>query len=252
MAVGARSLGSGGRSAPRGRGLVASALATAGAWLLEPAEATAQEASMQRVGERPVIAVFGLAPGCGATTVARSLAVELARRDAAGVAAVGCGSAPGAGASMLATRPASRLARELEGAGEQARPAGRICLVAGGDYAATVAAVRPHVPLVLDSGGAEPAPAAGAIADAVVLVARPGIEPALAAVMAEGLARVGPHPLTIVNRSLDAPDWDGLAVETLPDARAAARLALAGREPGRAFGRAVARLVDRLEATCSG
>jgi hypothetical protein len=55
-----------------------SALAQLGAWLLEPLpERTAAAPPV----ERPLVAVVGLAPGCGTTTVARALAARLAARD---------------------------------------------------------------------------------------------------------------------------------------------------------------------------
>ena len=45
---------------------------------------------------RPVVAVFGLGEGCGATTVARALGAELAARDPAGACAVSSPSRSGA------------------------------------------------------------------------------------------------------------------------------------------------------------
>jgi len=75
----------------RGRGLVGGALATAGAWFVEPAEpADLDPEAAVRAPPQPrvVVAVFGLAAGCGATVVTRALAAELAARDPSGTAAV--------------------------------------------------------------------------------------------------------------------------------------------------------------------
>ena len=54
---------------PGRRGLAGAALSAAGSWLLEPADRAEREpVARPPVAEpRPVIAVFGLAPGCGAT-----------------------------------------------------------------------------------------------------------------------------------------------------------------------------------------
>ena len=60
---------------------IAAALAAAGAWLLDPAEPARPETLTAPAALRPVVAVFGLAHGCGTTVVARALAAELARRD---------------------------------------------------------------------------------------------------------------------------------------------------------------------------
>ena len=67
-------------------GLLATALARVEDFLLEPAEPRLEESPASSL-RRPVVAVFGLARHCGATTVARALAAELAARDA-GAAAV--------------------------------------------------------------------------------------------------------------------------------------------------------------------
>ena len=69
---------------------LATALTAASGFLLEPAEPAPAEPLTAPAALRPVVAVFGLAGGCGTTVVARALAAELARRDALGAAAVGC------------------------------------------------------------------------------------------------------------------------------------------------------------------
>ena len=111
------------RGAPppmRARGPLAAMLAAAAAWLLEPARAGADRAPA-RPRPRPVVAVFGLARGCGATVVARALAAELARRD---VARRGRRALRGRPAGIpLATPAAGRLARAARGGARRATPA---------------------------------------------------------------------------------------------------------------------------------
>ncbi len=225
--------------------LLASALAAAEGWLLHPAEPASAPAPAAEATP-PVVAVFGVSQGCGATTVARALALELAMRSGVATAAVGSLEPPSAGAVGLRTRAAAQLAREIEARGPfGARAVGRLCLAGGGDYAGLVASLNTATPIVIDSG-AEAAPAAAAVAQAVVLVAQPGVEPALAEVVAASLARIGPQPLIALNRADAAPEWEGRAGAILPDARASARLAQAGRDPGRGLAAAVAALADRL------
>lgn len=60
------------------RGAVASALAAARAWLIEPA-VPLEQAPAAELDARPVVLVVGLAPGCGASVVARALASQIGR-----------------------------------------------------------------------------------------------------------------------------------------------------------------------------
>jgi hypothetical protein len=228
---------------------LAAALAAAGAWLLEPARPEPVEALTAPPMLRPVVAVFGLARGCGATVVARALAAELARRDVSGAAVVH-GSLNGI---PLATAAANRLAGELADLpGAATRAVGRLCLVGGADAALAADGTRASAPLVLDAGtalGGAPA----AIADEVVLVATLATEPALAAVAADCLHQRERDPIVVVNRVRGAPGasstgWAGRSgVHVLPDSRAGAQLALGGREPRGGLGRATAELADRLD-----
>jgi hypothetical protein len=239
---------------------LAAALAAAGAWLLEPAEPA--EPARQPVvsapaGTRPVVAVFGLARGCGATTVARALAAELASRDPQGAAAVHC-EARAAGIP-LATQAASRLARQLaEVPGAETRAVGRLCLVGGAEHSALADTARYVAPLVLDAGATSLGGVPAALADEVVVVGSPATEPALATVAADCLARVGHEPIVVLNRfrgpaggaleEADPPDsWSGRAAHILPDSRMGAQLALGGREPRGELGRAIAALANRCE-----
>jgi hypothetical protein len=87
-ASGARTAGAAG--APDGHGgLVGAVLARAEAWLVEPARPAERVSSPPSDGARPVVAVFGLAGGCGATVVARALGAELGARED-GAAALSC------------------------------------------------------------------------------------------------------------------------------------------------------------------
>ncbi len=209
------------------RGLLTTALAKAGAWLVEPAESACAPLEIRA---RPAVAVVGLAPGCGTTTVARALAVELAVRDPSGAAVV-AGEDPG-GAVRLGSAAAGRLARALgEPESGGLRTVGRLCLVASSTPARLTAALRHLAPVVFDVtyGGAAGVPAS--LADHVLLVAAPGVEPALATVVAASLSRIGPEPRLIVNRAEEPGPWAERAAFLLGESRAGARLACAGRQP---------------------
>ena len=223
------------------RGLAGAALSAAGAWLLDPAD-PGPVTPVPAAVPRPVIAVFGLAPGCGATMVARALAAELAARDPAGAAAVSCAS-PGSGVA-IATHAATRLARSLADVPRAAtRALGRLCLVSGADALALADCARHFAPLVLDAGSTALGGRPAALADAMILVAPAAAEPALAKVAVSCLARVGPEPIVVLNGP-DRGRWHGRAALSLPRSRMGAQLALGGREPRGELGRAVTRLAD--------
>lgn len=228
------------------------ALATAGAWLLEPAEPRPEPEPEPPVatGPRPVVAVFGLASRCGATTLARALGAELAARSQDGACAVS-GSGP-AGAIPLGTPAAARLARALaELAPGRPRASGRLCLIEADDPLELADLARGLAPLVLDAGRA-PGGAHASVADRVLLVAGPGVEPSLASAVAATVSRVASRPLVVLNRPRRAnrtPDrWEETADLVLPESRTAAQLAMGGREPRGSFGRAVGELADLCEA----
>jgi hypothetical protein len=264
-ASGAASIGA---RADRERGFVAGALATAGAWFVEPVEPMAEPPVGVPARPRTVVAVFGLAPGCGATVVARALAAELAARDASGTAAVACEARTSG--IPLATQAASRLARALEDLpGAATRAVGRLCLIEGADQLTLAESSRQVAPLVLDAGSASLGGAPASLADQTVLVAAPAVEPALAKVAAECLARVGAESIIVLNRvrgdaysarGESAGEIDGGPASArrdpsskaseflrLPDSRLGAQLALGGREARGELGRAVATLADRCE-----
>ena len=248
------SAGLGDRRVGGRNGLVATALAAAGSWLLEPAEPAAPRPEPDpppAAGPRPVVSVFGLAPRCGATTLARALGAELASRSGVGACAVS--GAATAGAIPLGTPAAARLARALADlAPGRPRASGRLCLLEATDPLALADLARGLAPLVLDAGRA-PGGAHASVADRVVLVAGPGVEPSLALAVSATVARVTERPLVALNRPRRTAEatarWGDAADLTLPDSRAAAQLAMGGREARGAFGRAVAELADLCEVT---
>jgi hypothetical protein len=223
----------------RHRGILAAAAAAVEAFLLEPAEPRTQTSVSVPPEQRPVICVFGLARGCGATVVARGLAAELATRDPAGAAAVCCEVR--AAGIPLATHAAVRLARALEDVpGATPRAVGRLCLVAGADPLALSDTARHFAPLVIDAGSAAVGGAPASMVDHTVLVTTQAVEPALARVGAECVARVGPAPIVVLNR---APH-DQTGALALPNSPLGAQLALGGREARGDLGRAIAELAD--------
>jgi hypothetical protein len=117
--------------------------------------------------------------------------------------------------------------------------------VEGPEPAALVDATRPLAPLVFDACGEPVGGAAAAVADHVVLVARPGVEPALAEVAATCVARCAPQPLLVLNRAAAGVSWSAQAALELPESRMGAQLTLAGREPRGSLGNAIAELADR-------
>jgi hypothetical protein len=263
------------------RGRLQGLLAAAGSFLLDPPDAMeapcaadSVEATFPRglrdeasadplapAATRPVIAVFGLAGGCGATVVSRALASELAARDASGTAAVACEARPGG--PPLATKAAARLARALEDLPGGARALGRLCLLRGADPSSLSNALRGLAPLVIDAGSSSLGGAPACVADRTLIVTTPAIEPTLGRVAIECVARVGPEPTLVMNRARRAdelaeargtepPGAPGQTLRlgeaiALPESRLGAQLALSGREARGGLGRAVARLVDSWE-----
>jgi hypothetical protein len=228
-------------------GVVVAALQAVQAWLIEPPDSRPRD-TLPATGAPPrrTVAVFGLSRGCGASVVARALAVELAARDPAGAAAVGGEAATGS--VRLGAPAAARLAGSLADVpGAATRATGRICLVAGAGEPALVDCARHFAPVVLDAGSDALGGLPAAVADRNVLVAAPDAEPALATVAAACLGRAGPEPIVVVNGG-EHERWQGRAALSLPRSRVGAQFALGGREPRGELGRAVARLADLVEA----
>ena len=227
---------------PHGRGMLASAAAAVESFLLEPDESRLASDPSVPPEQRPVICVFGLARGCGATVVARALAAELAARDPAGAAAVCCEARPSG--IPLATRAAMSLARALEDVpGATARAVGRLCLVSGAEPLALSGAARYVAPLVIDAGSTALGGVPASVADRTLLVSAQAVEPSLARVGAACVARVGPEPIVVLNR---APH-DQMGAMALPNSPLGAQLALGGREARGDLGRAIAELADLCE-----
>jgi hypothetical protein len=225
---------------PHRRGLLAAVAARAEAWLLEPAQPHPRAADPEP-GARAVVAVVGLGSHCGTTTIARALAIELARRDASGAAIVSAWSR--AGAAAIAGGTARRLARALPAG---AAAAGRLCLVDADDPALRQLALNRPAPVVLDVGHGTPPEPFVALADEIVLVAAPSVEPALADVVAASLSRGSSMPTVVLNRGGDAGAWASRDVLEIAEVRLGARLALAGRDPTPALARPIAELADLL------
>jgi hypothetical protein len=223
-------------------GVFASAAAAVESFFLEPVAPPPASDAAEPLEQRPVVCVFGLARGCGATVVARALAAELAARDPSGAAAVCCEARPGG--IPLATHAAARLAGLLEDVpGAAPRALGRLCLVGAADPLRLTDTARHHAPLVIDAGSEALGGTPATIADCAVIVTRQDIEPALARVGAECVARVGPAPIVVLNR---APHHQPGAF-ALPNSPVGARLALGGREARGELGRAIAELADLCE-----
>jgi hypothetical protein len=233
---------------------VTSLLRRAGEWLVEPAEPGHDQdvsvVSPCECGRRPagvpprshpLVGVVGLARRCGATTLARALAGELASR-AAGAAVVASPARPAA-VALGSSAPATRLAEQLPQL-EHRRAAGRLCLAACPDATRLAGATRGLAPAVMEVEPGSPALEAAAALDRVVLVASPGLEPPLAAAVAETIAAVAEPPLVVVNRALDHGPWLMRADVLVPESRFGARMALAGREPRGWLGKSIAQLAD--------
>jgi hypothetical protein len=113
----------------------------------------------------------------------------------------------------------------------------------GADPQRLIQTARYHAPVVIDAGSEELGGAFATVADRVVIVTTREVEPALARVAADCVARVGPQPVVVLNR---APrDRPGLFA--LPGSALGARLALGGREARGELGRAIAELADLIE-----
>ena len=230
------------------RGLLATTAAAIESFFFDPALPEPASEGAGPMNVRPVVCVFGLARGCGVTVVARALAAELALRDAAATAVV-CSKTRPAGIP-LATHAASRLARLLEDVpGAAPRAVGRLCLAGGDAHGRSgsrnqrlVETARYHAPVVIDAGS-EALGGAAAAGDCAVIVTTRDVEPALARVASECVARIGPSPVVVLNR---APhDQPGLFA--LPNSPLGARLALGGREARGELGRTIAELADLLD-----
>ena len=227
------------RSAPRPAREAAAAVES---FLLEPAEPRPASDPSVPPEQRPVICVFGLARGCGATVVARALAAELAARDPAGAAAVCCEARPVGHPARHARRHAAG-ARPRGRAGRDARAPWAACASSGARTRSRCRDTARHVaPLVIDAGSAALGGAPASVADRTVLVSPGGGAGACAGRRGMRRAR-GSRPIVVLNR---APH-DQSGAMALPNSPLGAQLALGGREARGDLGRAIAELADLCE-----
>jgi hypothetical protein len=233
-------------------------LARATAWLLDPPAAvrTADSDARPRLAlapepaeppeppssRRPIVAVLGLAPRAGASTIARALAARLAALDLGGAAVLHTPEPP---RTALPAPAASRLARAVAAAGlDGVRAAGRLCLLPASEPLAPIAAQR-AAPLVADVAHGMPADGAVALSDHVVLVCPADLEPALALAVEAALRGDG-HAVTVVlNRVVGEPPGELAHALAVPEARLAAQLTVACRDPRGALGAVAAELAER-------
>ena len=220
-------------------------LRRAGEWLVEPADDATPGATFTLAAvpppSYPLVGVVGLARRCGATTVARALAAELASRH--GGAAVVASPARPAVVPLGSSAPAARLAETLAQL-DARRAAGRLCLAACADAELLGHVTREVAPAVMEVEPGSAALDAARVLDRIILVASPALEPALAAAVAETIGSVADAPVIAVNRAADHGPWLVNADVLVPDSRVGARLALAGREPRGWLGKAVEQLAD--------
>jgi hypothetical protein len=113
------------------------------------------------------------------------------------------------------------------------------------DAATMVRTASDVAPVVLEVGHGSAPSVPAALAEHVVLVVPPSVEPALPAAVATSLGRIGPAPTIVANGGRNGDAADGIAgAVSLPHSRAGAYLALAGRRPLGPLGAAVAGLAD--------
>ena len=189
---------------------------------------------------RPLVAVVGLAPRSGASTLARSVAARLAALDPDGAALLFSADLP---RGRLASAAAGRLARMLAETGcEGPRAAGRVCVVPANEPIAPWAASR-VAPLVADVRHGAPSEAAVALADHVVLVAPADVEPALAAAVEASLRGSGHSVSLVISRAEHPPELPYAL--TMPDSRVAAQLSRACLDPRGALAPVASELAER-------
>lgn len=194
---------------------------------------------------RPVVAVVGLAPRAGTSTLARALGARLAGLDPAGAAILTTADPP---RGRIAGRSAACLAAWLGDAGcDGVRAIGRLAIVAGDEPLAPLAAGR-EAPLVADVSYGAPSEAAAALADHVVLVASPDVEPALAVAVEGSLRAAGRGVSLVIARVAAEPPPELAHALVVSEARLAAQLTLACREPRGALAPVAAELAERCLA----
>ena len=220
-------------------------LARAGEWLVAPPADVRPPRPEAPPADpdppRPLVAIVGLAPRAGASTIARAVAVRLAALDPRRSAVLHAADRPRA---ATATPAAARLTRGLAADGCEARAVGRLCVVPADHPLPPLAGSRP-APLVIDVPHAHPAEGAVALADHVVLVATPDVEAALARAAEESLRRAGASLSTVIARVAGDPPAGPSHALIVPESRLAAHLTLACREPRGTLGEVATELAER-------
>ena len=230
--------------------LVAAALARAQAFLLEPAPASPLPSPPSAFGA-PVratvrdlkVAVVGLTPGCGSSTIARGLAIALGGQGARSaqlisVAADGDGNSGG------------WLADKTFAGGSRWEVPGGLDGDAIVEHASTIARVAGGpVAIVWDLASSEIGRARQAAleADAVVLVAGDRSKPALAQLVSCMLSERFGRVLLVATRVADPSRWRGRAIASVPESRLGAALLARGRRPAGGLGAALVQIASAVE-----
>lgn len=228
--------------------LLAAALARAQGFLLEPKEASPNAPSErepdQVAGLEPgqvEIAVLGLSAGCGASTVARGIALSLCVAEARTSHVISVGrrvprSAPARGSPSGISQWDVPLSLNDEA---EVAQYGQMVVRLAGRPAAIVWDVDP--------GQVERAASAVARVDRILMVADGSGEPSLAELVSDMLAQRFGRVLLVANRVREVERWDRRAIACFPDSRIAAALVARGRRPGGAFWAALSQLRALLE-----
>lgn len=219
--------------------LIASALARAQGFLLEPAvaaeprPAVALPVALEACNPVEVV-VTGLSRGTGATSVAAGLAQALVVPGARSAHLVTLR----AGAGGIKSGPGVvswELPPALESPTEIAEYGAMLNRLAAGGAAAA---------MVWDVCADEVARAAAVMnrCNAVVCVAHGSAEPALCALVRQMVAEKYAFVALVANRVRDHERWSGRCAVCVPDSRLAALMIARGRAPGGAVGQAMSRI----------
>ncbi len=190
--------------------------------------------------------VVGLSGRCGATTVAKGLALVLAGAAgrSANLVSLGTGSDDGASSSLGPLR-VWRVPRALTDPTEVAQYGAVVARIAGGRGMGTLpTATVWDIPASEASAGAEAMREVGT----VIAVARGDSDPVLSELAVGMLADRHERVLLVGNRVASPDDWAERASVCLPESRLAARLIGRGRFPGSALADPLHRLAVLLEA----
>lgn len=227
------------------RELLASALQRANGYLLEPPAAAVAEPEIEiRPRQAPPaglnVLLLGLTRPCGLSTLARSLAAQLAAGGARQGHVISLGRSDHGSARTRTIHGGGRVWDVPSTLHDQQEVAeyGRLVSRLVGD-----ATVVWDVPATeIERVKALPA------ALAPVLVAPSASQPALAELVAETLSERFADLRVVANRVRSPDRWSGLAAVCIPESKLAAMLAIRGRRPGGEFGAAIGRLATLVRA----